>query len=826
MARIIFTGAVQQATGTEVASRTPGVSTTTAMQASVQKEQQQRQAQGMKQDQSLALVQIMLHASFGTLFYLREFLPLDCFDERDLMKISKPNSYVSYANFVDGGPITSNNNINRNTHDRRTQPLKIIVRGKSPKADKLLDLLEHGIFDAIEKNFLEALQMTIFVDKTKSSHVLESYTFTFKYTPAAAGGGGCKQKDGGDDVGKRLASVSLESTGCTADMKTVKTARQGLEMIIRRLITLSAFLPMLPNERYMELHLFYTDGSPPGYEPPGFKAAEHNDLLFAQNELWSRETQSCGAMETGIHSVGLKISSLKWSGTDSPSSEYVPEIPADIGYSNRVRRDEDIGISEVDVAVRDLGLSSQRSSQVSTQTRQDEAFKKDLQKMIPPATSTPDSDFIPTQRNPDSLQIVTAKPQLSQVKLSQLGARDQMFSSETSLHCDQNKEHSGHINHRVVRCECGSNSENRDMLLCAFCKTRQHLTCYGFIHGQDPAIPETHACYKCLLEPQERDLMQDIRTLVLLRRALRVIIEEGYPNRVRDFARKLNCNGQTIVQITDMLRKQGFLLATPGSKSKGFVEKGLPKFTLSSETAVRQRLRNEIFNPLAKISHHYNLPDNQNRRAGQRADRVEPSSGVSSDVLSIEEVPPDSPGYEERRRKSKNGGTTNATGNVPTPEVNEIRSAWKALGSSLDLVKPVQPSGDSQIETQTQTQMQAQSQAQKRKPNRSIMGDESGFGFGSGDHEERHACQGFTGRQKQSRPAEWVDDSDDDYDDGEGIMASASDGENGTTNRRKRARLGKLGSPISIFAPSSESGMASGSEGDGESGSRSASGSV
>lgn len=83
--------------------------------------------------------------------------------------------------------------------------------------------------------------MTVFVDKTESSHVLESYTFTFKYT------GGCKQKGAGDNIGKRLSSVVLESTGCTADMKTVRTARRGLEMIVRRLITLSAFLPMLPS---------------------------------------------------------------------------------------------------------------------------------------------------------------------------------------------------------------------------------------------------------------------------------------------------------------------------------------------------------------------------------------------------------------------------------------------------------------------------------------------------------------------------------------------------------------------------------------------------
>ncbi|KKZ60919.1 hypothetical protein EMCG_00680 [[Emmonsia] crescens] len=816
MARVIFTDSAQKTTGTEMVSRAPGMTTTTIMQAPVQKEKQRQQAQGIRQDQSLALVQIMLHASFGTLFYLREFLPLNCFDERDLMKLSKPDSYVSYENFVEGGggggktgannesAIVSNN---RNIQERRAQPLKIIVRGKNPKADKLLDLLEHGIFDAIEKNFLEAVQMTIFVDKTKSSHVLESYTFTFKYTA----GGGCKQK-GGDDVGKRLASISLASTDCTADMETVKTARRGLEMIVRRLITLSAFLPMLPSERYMEIHLFYADGSPAGYEPPGFKAAEHNDLWFAQNEMWSRETQSCGAMETGIHSVGLKVSSLKRSGADYPSSEYVPEIPASIGYGNRIRRDEDIGISEGDAAVRDVGLSTQGSSQVSTQTRQDEALKKDLRKMIPLATSTPDSDFILTQGNPECLQVT--KLQLSQMKLSQLGARNQIFSTTTLVHYDQVTEHSGPNSASIVRCDCGLNTESRDMLQCAFCKTRQHLTCYGFVHGQDPAIPEIHSCYKCLLEPQERHLMQDMRTLVLLRRALRVIVEEGFPNRVRDFAQKLKCNGQTIVQITDLLRKQGFMHATPGSKSKGFLEKGLPKFTLSTEPAIKERLRNEIFNPLAKISHHYNLPNNKNGHAGPYDDSAAHSSDVSSDVLSIEEIPPQSPGYEQRRCKSKNSRTT-ATGTMPTPEVNEIRSAWKALGSSLDLIKPVEIKGDSQAETQIHTQ------AQKQKQNRSIMGTESGSGFGPGANGKQPAGS-FNGGKKHARPADWGrdEDYDNDYDDGERMVAG-SDGKN---NRQKRIRLSKLGSPISIFEPS-ESGVGSGSEDEGENASGSASGS-
>ena len=91
------------------------------------------------------------------------------------------------------------------------------------------------MFEALSKRILEAVQLTVFVDKNEPTNVLESYTFSFKYT--------------GDvrDMNSRLASISLESVG-TADMQTFRTARHGLETIIRRLITLSTFLPMLPSE--------------------------------------------------------------------------------------------------------------------------------------------------------------------------------------------------------------------------------------------------------------------------------------------------------------------------------------------------------------------------------------------------------------------------------------------------------------------------------------------------------------------------------------------------------------------------------------------------
>jgi hypothetical protein len=77
--------------------------------------------------------------------------------------------------------------------------------------------------------------MTVIVDKDAPENVLESYTFSFKYTGALG------------ELNTCLSTISLGATGCVADMRTMQTARLGIEMIVRRLITLTSFLPMLPS---------------------------------------------------------------------------------------------------------------------------------------------------------------------------------------------------------------------------------------------------------------------------------------------------------------------------------------------------------------------------------------------------------------------------------------------------------------------------------------------------------------------------------------------------------------------------------------------------
>ncbi|EEQ30460.1 conserved hypothetical protein [Microsporum canis CBS 113480] len=540
-----------------------------------------RQSQTLRQKQSLAFAQIMLHASliewhkFGTLFYLRyaltlvklEFLPLSCFGERDLLNLKNPNSNISYSDFVDGcsNPVVE--------PSKRGQPLKIILRDRN----------EYGIFDALERNVLEAIQLTVFVDKQNPSHVLESYTFSFNYT------------EGVQALKRGLEAVSLETTVHSTEVKTFRTAKQGLEMIIRRLITLSTFLPILPNKRFLEIHLFYTDNCPRQYEPQGFKPTAHSDILYPRDDVWKKETQSCGVMDSGCHRVGLKVTSLKCSHEDDNDEAVGRQIPPTLEYSERAERGNECKNRRKHVKMLSL---------------------KTCYKKWPLEIPTPDSELIPTQvdcyLNSNPLKAGSgAKPCLSQKQTSRIKGRVNLSQLTQDATGQGLRAGSGKVD-----CQCGWHEPEPDMLECDFCHTRQHLTCYGFLHPNDEKISATHACYKCLLGSDESKVFRQIETLVLLRQALKIIIEDGYPLRIRDFAQSLHCSGNEVVQITDLLRKNGFLQATPGSKSRGFAEKGLPKFRVPDSEETRQRLRNEIFNPLAKISHHYiipSTPDAQNK---------------------------------------------------------------------------------------------------------------------------------------------------------------------------------------------------------------------
>lgn len=73
----------------------------------------------------------------------REFLPLPCFEDRDLKAAQKEHK-LSYRDFIDqtsDSVSTGSNLIIPFGSGKRGQPLKVIVRHADPKADMILDVL-------------------------------------------------------------------------------------------------------------------------------------------------------------------------------------------------------------------------------------------------------------------------------------------------------------------------------------------------------------------------------------------------------------------------------------------------------------------------------------------------------------------------------------------------------------------------------------------------------------------------------------------------------------------------------------------------------------
>lgn len=73
----------------------------------------------------------------------REFLPLPCFDDRDLREAQREGD-LSYRQFIDKHThredIASKEDVPFG-RGKKGQPLKIILRGSDPKADMILDIL-------------------------------------------------------------------------------------------------------------------------------------------------------------------------------------------------------------------------------------------------------------------------------------------------------------------------------------------------------------------------------------------------------------------------------------------------------------------------------------------------------------------------------------------------------------------------------------------------------------------------------------------------------------------------------------------------------------
>ncbi|GBE61728.1 HORMA domain containing protein, putative [Babesia ovata] len=222
-----------------------------------------------------------------------------------------------------------------------------------PESAALLDWIDDGVFDAMGREYLKHLVVSIH----NSEHLaLETYTFSLQYgndedscdgvrseysvqmsvghgpvvdgTTTSGGDNGGRSMNGGSNH-RTLDNASDASGGSGAQVETAHAAKaptttstlpgclvvsadkeevkRQTVRVLRDLVLLAQSLSPLPENRYLSMRLMYYDERVPvDYEPQHFRSASAESFGEAALSL----EQQVGELETGHHNLAVDVRSV------------------------------------------------------------------------------------------------------------------------------------------------------------------------------------------------------------------------------------------------------------------------------------------------------------------------------------------------------------------------------------------------------------------------------------------------------------------------------------------------------------------------------------
>ncbi|VDB82853.1 unnamed protein product [Peniophora sp. CBMAI 1063] len=275
------------------------------MQAQATRQKQQ----AITSAQSLTCVQTLLRASLGCITYLRDLLPQDNFS----------SSYLTSGPSNPGSSFDSLPSSQSSTSGPGGFKIMTVNRGWSAEADKLLDYLEKGIFDAIERQYLKSFIFAIYLDQEDPNNLAEAYTFDFTYVRVPGTSTVVPIMSLGEDMSKMKLHDGAASRDpvvraiAQSRVPTLADVKRSLKSMVKQLISAVNQMDKLPNRKFVTFKLFYNPQTPAGYEPPNFTAgdAERDRFVFTtHNPDEAPDKWSIGKLETGFHSLSLEITSV------------------------------------------------------------------------------------------------------------------------------------------------------------------------------------------------------------------------------------------------------------------------------------------------------------------------------------------------------------------------------------------------------------------------------------------------------------------------------------------------------------------------------------
>ncbi|KAG2036479.1 HORMA domain-containing protein [Suillus americanus] len=274
------------------------------------------ETQTISNKQSLECVQMLLKAGLGCVAYLRGLLPAENFGEYRLSSQHNGRASSSSGSFSSDG--TTGLKISGVT-------IMTLNRGFTNEGDRIIDYLENGIFEAIEKQYLRKVIFGIYLDSKDPNNIVEAYTFNFHYHKLPGSSTAIPIMTLGDQMSKMsLARLDPVSEALKkGQVPTLGEVKKSVKAMIKSLITTINQMENLPKNRYGNFKLFFNEDAPDDYQPPHFQAAdaEANKWFFTTHATGEvPERTSIGQVNAGWHGLDMKVVSI---------SSYLPSISED-----------------------------------------------------------------------------------------------------------------------------------------------------------------------------------------------------------------------------------------------------------------------------------------------------------------------------------------------------------------------------------------------------------------------------------------------------------------------------------------------------------------
>nr|XP_057909471.1 HORMA domain-containing protein 1 [Doryrhamphus excisus]XP_057909472.1 HORMA domain-containing protein 1 [Doryrhamphus excisus]XP_057909473.1 HORMA domain-containing protein 1 [Doryrhamphus excisus] len=143
-----------------------------------------------------------------------------------------------------------------------------------------------GCFDAIQMKYLRLVIMSVYTEPDNPQNVTEFYQFRIQYNSDGA------RMDFESNQNKKMSTMLCGST------------KKASILLVRKLYTLMQNLGPLPETVYLNMKLaYYDDVTPQDYQPPGFKEADGDTLVFDKEPV----KLTMGEVITPFHTIKLDM---------------------------------------------------------------------------------------------------------------------------------------------------------------------------------------------------------------------------------------------------------------------------------------------------------------------------------------------------------------------------------------------------------------------------------------------------------------------------------------------------------------------------------------